>query len=130
MKRGGPLKRGTSSLKRSPLKRGRKKTYKTHEERDAMVRELVKDRGAKCERCGCPILIPSRFNDHHYVPKRKPYNGPDDLSNRKLLCMTWDKTRRHPGKIEQGCHEWVEGHPDQARKEGYLCPKRIEYIGT
>lgn len=130
-----PLNRGTSSLTRSPLKRGRKKTYKTKKERQEMVDELVADRGNKCERCGRPIPKPNRFNDHHVIPKRKPYCGPDDLWNRKLLCSSWwwDIGAMLSGNLAeiveapQGCHEYIEGHPDQARKEGYLCPKGYRY---
>lgn len=131
-----PLKRGTSQLKRSRLKRGRRKARYTIEQRQQMVDELVADRGHKCERCGCRIINPTRFNDHHVIPKRKPYNGPDDLWNRKLLCSSAgrDMLALMRGDVDelldeptQGCHEWVESHPEEARKEGFLCPKGYRY---
>jgi hypothetical protein len=80
---------------------------RTAEER--VCRPVVEDRaGPYCERCGVHAHVRG-LTMHHRV--KVSQGGPWTPQNVVWLCGH--------GTTRDGCHCWVEHHPDDAEKEGF-----------
>jgi 5-methylcytosine-specific restriction endonuclease McrA len=96
-----PLKRGSSSLRRTPIAAVSKKRAKLNKERTEVLRPL-REAQTWCSRCGrtTPDL------DGHEIRSRARGGSIVEPSNVVLLC-------RFP------CHAWVTEHPLLAEAEGW-----------
>jgi hypothetical protein len=114
MKR-SPLKRGTSQLKRTPIKRvSTKRAAESrihYQEKKVAFADMAAAQGypgqkPRCERCVDWGAGPTRLATdwHHWWPVGQggPYRGG------QMICLC------------RPCHDWIHQNPKPAREEGWL----------
>lgn len=111
LERKTPLKRGTSELKRTPLKQVSKKRQELNRKRRTFVDEMLKD----FRYCQVGVDIKSvdeshwcqvRSVDVHEIKTRARGGSIIDRANCLAICRS--------------CHDWIHRNPKQATDLGFL----------